>query len=386
MGKLKEWYQEIILPAGLIASVIIGAGMFALPYAFTHAGFAIGALYLIAFGALTAYLHVIYGKVITGTPEKHRFVGYVRTYLGRKGFGFSIFTTLVGNFFSLTAYLVLSKGFIEMIWSAPAATYIFFVFWVTGAFAIIAGIKRLASFEFLVTLAMCAIMAFIYVLGTGATSFSFSSLPMIGLNYWFLPYGIVLFSLSGRSAVSSVKEYYEENKFSEKHFSRALVIGTMIPAVLYFLFAVGVFGLSGEGVTVDTVSGLATLQPVILAAIGLLGIFALWTSYVLIGIELKEILKFDFSLPEAVDALAATCVPLGLYFIGFTNFMKIVSITGGVFLALEAALLVLVWQKMRGKAFAFGYILIAIFVGGAIYELLKLVCDRVGDGALCKLA
>lgn len=386
MMKLKQAYQEIILPAGLLASMVIGAGMFALPYTFTRAGFLMGAFYLFVFGAVAAYLHVIYGRIIALTPEKHRFVGYVRTYLGRRGFGFSIFTTLVGNFFSLTAYLVLSKGFIEMVWTPPASDYIFFAFWITGAFAIIAGIKRLASFEFLVTIVMCLIMGFIFLSGVMSPSFSFSSLPSLGLGYWFLPYGVVLFALSGRSAVSSIKEYYEENGLSERRFPLALVIGTIVPAVLYLLFALGVFGLSGEGVTADTVSGLTALSPVALAGVGLLGIFALWTSYVLIGIELKEILNFDFSLPEAVDAVAATCIPLGLYLIGFTNFMSIVSITGAVFLALEAVLLVLIWQKIRGKASMLGYALMAVFVGGAIYELLKLVCDKIGDGTLCKLA
>ena len=49
MIKFSQWYKEIGLPAGLLSSLIIGAGIFALPYVFYRAGFLVGLFYLVIF-------------------------------------------------------------------------------------------------------------------------------------------------------------------------------------------------------------------------------------------------------------------------------------------------------------------------------------------------
>lgn len=383
MKKLYALYRELILPAGLLAALVIGAGMFALPYAFMKAGFVTGLIYLSLFAGVCALIHVLYARIIKETPEKHRFVGYARIYLGEKGSLISIITTLCGTFLSLTAYLVLSRSFIYLVWEPQVANAMFLLFWITGTVAIVAGIKRLASLEFLVVGAMLFIMAAIFGFGVSTTYFETVKVPLFDPLYFFVPYGVVLFSLNGRAAVSSIKEYFEENKISEKRFYTALSLGTIIPAIFYFLFVLGVVGLSTAGVTDDAISGLTSLPQGVLMAIGLLGIFSLWTSYVLLGLEAKEILRYDFKLSETIDAVATTCIPLALYLAGFKSFMTLISVSGGIFLAVESILVVLIWKKIKKDAHWWYNGLIGVFVLGGLYEILMWGCEYLPLNGWC---
>jgi amino acid permease len=369
MKKIYEWYRELLLPAGLLAAVIIGAGMFALPYAFMKAGFGLGLLYLFLFASVFAFIHVLYGKIIKRTEGRHRFVGYAKIHLGEKGFFISVVTTLCGTFLSLTAYLVLSKSFIELIVPAAASGHVFLLFWVTSTIAIILGIRRLAAFEFGVVFAMLVIMLVIFGFGITTSDFSLSALPVYDPIFFFLPFGSILFALNGRAAISSIQEYFEAEKINGRRFYAAMVLGTFLPAVFYFLFSLGVVGLSPYGVTNDAISGIQALSPLVLSGIGLLGIFSLWTSYVLLGLEVRDILAYDFKLSKAVDAIAATCIPLALYVLGFKDFMELISFSGGVFLAIEAILIMFMWQRISGKPVVWQKTLILIFVIGAMYEI-----------------
>src|SRR3989344_8556474 len=67
---------------GIIIGMIIGSGMFALPYAVVVSGLwwaLISAL--VAFVAVLA-IHLAYGEVVSNSTEAHRLPGFVRKYFG----------------------------------------------------------------------------------------------------------------------------------------------------------------------------------------------------------------------------------------------------------------------------------------------------------------
>ena len=68
-------YKNFILPAGLLAETIIGAGMFALPYVFQKSGIGLGLFYLFFFGLVSILIHLMYADIILRTSENHRFAG-----------------------------------------------------------------------------------------------------------------------------------------------------------------------------------------------------------------------------------------------------------------------------------------------------------------------
>jgi len=366
--KFTQWYREIILPAGLLSSVIIGAGIFALPYVFSEAGFLTGLFYLILFTAVFAVVHVMYAKVIEHTKGKHRFVGYADIYFKRFGFLSTTLTTAIGFTLTLVAYIALAGSFIGLV--LPSfAEFAPYIFWAGASLAVVYSLRRLAGLEFVLTLAMIFIIAVLFF--AGILYGDGEALPQINTEKFFLPYGVVLFSLAGRAAISSIHDYYEANKLSKKRINQSIVFGTIAPALVYVLFVIAVIHLSGGSVTPDALTGLAGGPAFLLIMVSLLGIFALWTSYFFLAAEVRGIFRYDFKFKKILSTVSVVVLPILLYILGLRSFIGLVAIIGGVFLALDSIMAVSMYSKIKGWR-APAILIVLLFIVGAVFEALQL--------------
>jgi hypothetical protein len=367
VASFKKIFRELIIPAGLLSALIIGAGMFSLPFVFDRAGILVSVFYLIAFSLMLAAVHLMYAEVTEETPGDHRFVGYARLHLGRSGFALSLLITGFTIILVLLIYLLLSPSFFRLAlpgWPPLAAVLIF---WLSGTLAITAGIKRAALLEAGLTgLIIIFILALFFA--------GFGRIGQAAADSWYnpgfvlLPFGAVLFSLAGRSAISSIRDYFKKEKISPHKFPKAIVLGTIVPAAVYLLFSLAVITLSPKGVTEDAVSGLA-FSPLLLRLFGLLGLLALWTSYVPLGIELREIIRLDFKVPLVLANALVSLLPLGIYLLVRPDFIVLVGLAGAIFSGLESAMVIAMWQKVK-KRLSVAVLLIPVFLAGAVYELL----------------
>src|SRR3989338_8519827 len=96
---MARFLRELILPAGMLSALIIGAGVFSLPYLFYKTGVGIGFIYLALFSVILSAIHLMYGEVVKQTKGDHRFLGYAKIYLGNLGFYTSFATAVIGIFF-----------------------------------------------------------------------------------------------------------------------------------------------------------------------------------------------------------------------------------------------------------------------------------------------
>lgn len=367
-----KWYKNIIVPAGLLAALIIGAGMFSLPFIFQKAGWLTGFFYLAIFSLIFSLVHLMYLAIIQKTGGHHRFVGYARIHLGRFGFLPSVLVAVFTLILVLTIYLILSISFIRLILPDFNSLIGVLAFWLLGTTAVILGIKKMAGVEFWTAFGMIVLVLAIFIGALNLTDFNLKDVQAFNLPFWFLPFGPVLFSLGGRAAISSIYEYFKVNKLEERgNIKLAVILGTIIPAIIYFLFVFGVLSFSPGLVTSDAVSGMIMAPIWVIKAIGVLGILSLLTSYVFLGLELKGIFRLDFGLSEVRAALLVILAPIGLYLLGVTDFIKTVSLAGGVFAALEGVLVVLMYEKISGQRI-FVYLLLPIFFLGALYEVLQM--------------
>jgi len=378
-------YKNIILPASLLAGTILGAGFFALPFVFEKAGIVTGLFYLGLFSACFVFIHLMYADLILKTEggrNFHRFPGYAKIYLGNWGFWTSILMTIVGMLFVLTVYLILSISFVNLI--KPIGLDIsdaskLLIFWLFGSAAIFLGIRRIVLSEFLITGGIIVIILIIF--GYGLNHFGkIISLPAFNLQNIFLPYGAVLFALAGRVAIPAVVSYFQKIRRPLAEIKKPIILGTLLPALVYLLFVFGIWGLS-EVVSEDAISGLVGQIPKeILALIGVFGLISLWSSYIVIGLDIKNALKFDLKFPKILAGLAVVVLPPLIYFWGFQSFLTLVSLIGGIFIALEGIFIVLMWlraRKMKSEEVIFKklnpliiYALIMIFIGGILYEII----------------
>ncbi len=366
------WYRRVGIPAGLLSSLVIGAGFFSLPYIVSVSGILPSLVYLVGLTYLVLRVHLMYAEVIRATPGEHRFVGFAGIYLGRSGFALATLSAAAGLVLGLTIYLVLSAGFVRLIVPSWSSSEALLFFWLVGTLPLFASLRRLATLEFLVTAGIVLIVALLAAARlltplSGVVPPLFSS----DLALLILPFGPILFSLSGRAAISSLVAYERRDRADERSIRSAITFGSLVPAFVYAVFVFAVLGLSGGGVSKEAISGLLGLSPAFSTLLGLLGLFSLWTSYAVLGLELESILALDFKLNRLAATSLIALAPLLLYAAGFSDFILLVSLAGGIFLALENTLVVHMWERVKG-ATAFSRAAILVFSAGAVYEIASL--------------
>lgn len=317
-----------------------------MPFVFGAAGLLTGLFYLLLFASIFLLIDLLYADLIVRTPGIHRFVGYSKLYLGNKGFWAAIFIGLVQLIFVLTIYLILAPSFSKLFIADNSIVHLL-IFWLLGSIAILLNTKRIALAEFLITGGIIFIILLTFIWGLPAFiqqgnnwSFDLSK---------FLVVGPILFALAGRVAVPEVVSYFRETKTPLGFLKKSLIVGTFLPAIVYFLFVLGIIGLSPV-VAEDAVSGLVSQVPfAILAAIGVLGLLSLISSYIVIGLDACRIFQYDLALPGWLSKGLIIFVPPILYFLGFQNFIALVTFLGGVFIPLETIFVLFMWSKANKK-------------------------------------
>ena len=375
--------MRYLFPVSILSGTIIGAGMFSLPYIFAASGFWLSALYLLFFTFVFFITHTMYADIMLRTERLPGFVLYVRRYLGGWAAVPATLATVFGIIFASAVYLVLAVSFVRLLYTAVSEAAVVYAFWLLGSAAIFLKAKRLAVLELVVGGAVIVLMSFIFFFGifTGDFSSRAFSLFAPGSALFFLPFGPILFSLAGRSAIPSVLEYAAEGALPERAVSWIIFWGTIIPGVFYLLFVVGVWGLS-DVISIDAVSGLSRAPRMLLVALGILGTASLFSTYIPLCISVKKILEADFHSSHLLAGTVVVASPILIYLLGL-GFLQLVVITGGVFLALESIFIALVWNKLNTSGVKellltrFGtktaYVIIGIFLVGMIAELTNII-------------
>src|SRR3989344_511673 len=93
---------------GLLVGMIVGVGMFAMPYSVVSAGVLLSLFYfLLACGIVTIF-HTLYGHVLFYHPERKRLPGYIREYFGTTAYYAAFLSRFLSYFGYLLAYGVLA--------------------------------------------------------------------------------------------------------------------------------------------------------------------------------------------------------------------------------------------------------------------------------------
>ena len=167
----------------------------------------------------------------------------------------------------------------------------------------------------------------------------------------------------------------------ERLYRRAIVWGTLIPAVLYLVFILTVVGVSGQGTSPEAISGLlASLGPWIVFIGSLFGFLTSTTIFLSLLTSFRTSLREDFQLRRKGDFLLPLLPPLVFFLLGVQNFIGIISLVGGVAVSIDMILLLFVYAKAKNhgdripeysisipKFVLYGMML--IFALGAIYTL-----------------
>lgn len=362
----------------MLAGMIIGVGMFAIPFSFAAAGFWLGAAELAVLAMAVLALHVLYGEIVLATPQYHRMPGYIRTYLGRGAAGVSWASTLAGTIGTLLAYIIVGSLFLEILLSRVAPNISAGGLALALAVAVCAitffPFRKEAAINGLLTIFEIAFIALLalYLL----PDVSLPHLSGIYPERMWAPYGVLLFALTGASVIPDMATLLGRNK---KKVRTAIVAGSLIPPALYFLFAFGVVGVSGPATSEEAIAGLGSMLGHRIVLWGsAAGLLAVLTSYIALSENFQALLALDMGLQRRAAWITASVIPYAAYLAGFQNFIAIISVVGVLAFAVDGTLFLMMGRKIRkkeGTALSLravaGYVVFAAIVVGVLAELAR---------------
>ncbi|MFA5878014.1 MAG: aromatic amino acid transport family protein [Candidatus Staskawiczbacteria bacterium] len=367
--------SKYILAVATFSGTVIGVGIFSLPYIATKVGMWVMLAYLLVLTGLVILIHLIFSEVALQTPDFLRLPGYSKIYLGNWGRAVALIATILGYIGTLLAYIIIGGVFLANLLVPILGGNIFLyilLYWILGAVFILWGINAVSRIEF-----WGLVLFFISLIVIFWKGFSFlhlGNLPiqMSDISNWFLPYGPILFALWGATMIPEVEEMLGEDK---KKTKKVVLVATIIPAICYLLFILFVVAISGAGTTLEAITGLqGLLGKNVMSLMFFAGFLATFTSFIAVGLTLKKVFWYDLTMPHYFSWVLTCSVPLLLYLLGFQDFIKTIGLVGGVGIAIEGILILLIYDKIKkNKSRFLIYPLILIFLAGIIYEILYFI-------------
>jgi len=375
--------KNFLLALSVLIGTTIGAGIFGIPYVIFKSGLIPGLFYFIVLGGAVLLIHLFFGEIVLRTKEKYRLPGFALKYLGRPAETLITISVIVGVAGSLLAYLILAGDFLKILFPSflgLSSFHFVLISWLILSYFVFQGIKIIAPAE-LLTNSLFFFIAFI-IFFFSLPKFNFSNLPVLNLPDIFLPFGIILFSLVGWSAIPEIGEILK-NTDEKKFFKKVIIFSTTISAVFYILFGILVAGVSGGNTSADALSGLVPFLGGKIVFFGVLaGLITIVDSFLVLALYLKNTLVCDLKFPKTPAFLIACGSPLILFLLGFRSFIDTIGFVGTVVGAVEGVIIILMFKKAkkmgdRQPEYSLKipsmllYFLMTVFILGAVFQCFK---------------
>jgi len=378
--------KNVVGAVAAMVGAIIGAGVLGIPYVFAKAGVLLGLFTLVFVGAVVLLMNLMLGEVTLRTRKSHMLPKLAKMFLGKKGEVLMFLGLFLGIWGAMVAYIIGVGESLAAIYGQStilgiSANLAFsLIFFIIASALVYFGLKIVTRSE--MVLASVTILLILVLCVWGLFRVDFSNLTTLSWKNMFLPYGVVLFAILGSSMIPEVRRILEHDK---RRIKKTLLIGVSIPLILYMLFAVIAVAVTGASTTEIATIGLGESLGVAAILMGnLFAIFAMASSYVILGLALKDSLTDGVSWIKHRLAFALTVfVPLTVFLLGVKSFIGVIGTTGAIAGGMEGILIALMWRAAKKKSkrkpeyavkwgAAASYLLIVVFSLGIIYTLLSI--------------
>lgn len=372
-------FRKFLYSISILVGTIVGVGIFGIPFSFSKAGLVPGFLFLVITGILTLVLNLLYGEIILRTKDYHQFIGYADTYLGHRFRFFISFFWLFSVYSALLAYIIISGDFLSNIFGFELNSFFYSIlFFIFVSVSLFIGLRTVAWLELIMSLFFILIVIVISILSF--PKINFSNFLAIRSEFWFLPYGVLLFAFAGFNAIPVQKEVISNQIYLLK---KSIYIGTLIPAILYAVFGFSVVGVLGDNTTPDAISGLINnLGNKIVLLASIFGVLTITTSFLSLGTSLIETFIFDYKFKKISSWFLTIFIPFILFIFGVRSFIDLISVAGSLAIGIESVFIIFIYMKAKilgdrkpeyslNISRIFLYIIILLFILGAGYAVVK---------------
>lgn len=370
--------KRSVYAVSTLSATIIGVGLFGLPYVTLRVGFLIILAYFLVLSSFAIVVHSFFAQIALQTPDFKRMPSFAKIYLGRPGEIAAYISTILGIFGALLAYLIVGGEFFTQLLSPyfGSNNLIYtLLYFVLGAGLIFWGIKAIAKVEFWSLVSFFVILIAIVFKAQSFIDIKnlFFNVPIseFRISDLFLPYGVILFSLWGTALVPE----FEETLGDKKNLILKLIpFAILIPTVVYLFFIYIVLGITGDKTTDSALGGLkAVLGDGIVVLTLVFGLLTTFTSFIALGLTLKKVFWYDLKLPKNLSWAITCFTPLVLFLAGFKSFIAVIGVVGGIMLAVDGILILLMYNKIRPDRALITYPLMLILLTGMIYSFVYFV-------------
>ncbi|MEK6952236.1 MAG: aromatic amino acid transport family protein [Nanoarchaeota archaeon] len=370
--------KEVLQAIAILIGSIIGAGVLGLPFVFYQSGMWTGILVLILLGITTLTVNLYVGEIALRTKDVHELTGYCEKYLGKKAKKIMTLAMGVSIIGALVAYLIGVGQALGAIFNGNPFFYSIIYFIIMSAL-IFYGIKSVSNSELILGGIMLTLMILILFF-----SFNYVKVEnLYGFDLWkiFVPYGVILFALIGTSSIPEMRAVLDKNR---KELKKSIFLGSLIPILLYGLFAVIILGVTGFNTTEVATIGLGKAIGEHMVLLGnLFAVFSMSTSFLALGLALRWVLQLDYGISGFVS-WGVTCItPFLVFLTGIMGFIKAMWFAGAVSGGVEGILLILTFHAAKKKSERkpeyelkyhkiLSWVLITMYFIGAVYSIFKL--------------
>jgi len=350
--------KELKAVATLVAGTI-GVGFLALPYAMHSFGTFWGILILIVAAIIVLVTNLAYTDIIITDRKNCQIPTYTKLHLGTIPSYIVTFIIIFGLFGILLAYSMIAGTVLSTLLSplsvSLSVSFLGTLFILVGIFVMKSGMKVIAHFSTYAVIALIAALLFITISSIPhVTESNISSLHISELSTIF---GIALFALYSTASIPMVDEIIG---YESKKYHRVVILAVLSVLVLYIIFGVVMslrFGDSIESGFIDTF----TSEPYyILATVGIVILLSIFTSFVLVSNNIREILSYDYKVPNKIALLLILALSLWIFLLNTQSFESLLAIVGNFSLAVQSLVIFAIWFRMFGKKKTFYKIIVAL--------------------------
>jgi amino acid permease len=287
---------------------------------------------------------------------------------------------LGGTWGGLIAYILVGGEFVHALLSEAIGGSLFtyqLLFLAIGFVVALRGLKFVVRAESFLVAALLMVVVVIVV--RASVFIDVQNFLTIEKSSFLLPYGVVLFALGGLDVVPELSDILGKSK---KLMRNVVPWSFLVIVLMYAAFAAAVVGVTGQNTTPESIVGLSeVLGPWALILGAVMGILAVATSFILMSVQLQDMLEFDFGYTRLFAWFVTMSVPVIVFLLGARDFIEVMGFTGAVFGGMTGLFVVSMYLQVRKtlctnpvKCFAIPkevcYVIIVLFVSGIIIGLI----------------
>ncbi len=325
--------------ATLVGS-IVGVGILGMPFAVAKVGFVPGMVMLALLALVNLALLLMYAELTLRTSEDHEIPGYGGLYLGHNSQLASLLLGIIGGYGTILAFIIAQGQILQTLFGGNSTLWSLIFFSIAG-YIIYRGIEAVRILELIMVIGVSIIFFLIGL--TAHPHINNANLAFSDVNNFIIPYGVLLFALSGTTAIPQIRQ---QLRHREKSFPLIILAACSIVFIMYAAFLWLTLGVTGAQTTEIATIGLGkAIGPVMLILGNTLAFFTISTSFITSGLSMRRVFQYDYNFPRFKAWLCALVIPLFLFLMGARNFIVVVGVVGGVILSVQNIIVLSAYKK-----------------------------------------